>query len=283
MAELYLRYQVAVTGRQTAKSALPSPSKSPETGTSPVAPHCCCRSGMAELYLRYQVAVTGRQTAKSALPSPSKSPAIGASDADGWPVGGIACAVGADTPNATKEPTSPAVARMVRNFMLDCPCLGILLRRFRPRAAAGLAAVLPISAVDVSSGRTVRWRDMKVRLVGWWDTAGSFVRGGMTVPLRLDLDRLSAWPVPVQARSRLGIAAAGHRRSLKMVGRREHQSPFRYARASVGTRRVVPPITARPRTENDAPWSRLVGHATPWIREHAFVSWKVQPDTNQLR
>src|SRR4029077_20663807 len=118
LPELYLRYQVAVMGRQTAKSALPSPSKSPETGTSPVAPHCCCRSGMAELYLRYQVAVTGRQTAKSALPSPSKSPAIGASDADGWPVGGIACAVGADTPNATREPTSPAVATKVPNFML---------------------------------------------------------------------------------------------------------------------------------------------------------------------
>src|SRR5207302_755224 len=72
-------YQVPLTGRHTAQSALPSPSKSAAIGMSPRRPHCFKVVAPVLLKLMYQTAFEGRQTAKSALPSPSKSATTGTS------------------------------------------------------------------------------------------------------------------------------------------------------------------------------------------------------------
>ena len=49
-------------GRQTAKSVIPSPSKSPGTGTSPFTPHCCTMYWRGELLgIMNQVPVDGRR------------------------------------------------------------------------------------------------------------------------------------------------------------------------------------------------------------------------------
>lgn len=75
---LGITYQVPVPGLQNAKSALPSLSKSPFTGTSPGSPHCWIKGFIGLLLgITYQVLVDGRHTAKSVCLSPSKSAATG--------------------------------------------------------------------------------------------------------------------------------------------------------------------------------------------------------------
>src|SRR6185312_12315406 len=78
--ELGRIYQVPFQGLQTAKSVLPSPSKSPESGISPGLPHCWANGASGLLLgITYQVPFDGRHTAMSLFPSPSKSPLIGMS------------------------------------------------------------------------------------------------------------------------------------------------------------------------------------------------------------
>src|SRR6185436_8275230 len=68
-----------VGGRHTAMSALPSPSTSPSSGTSPCPPHVVTnpeREPLADVTQNH-CPVEGRNTVMSALPSPSKSPSSG--------------------------------------------------------------------------------------------------------------------------------------------------------------------------------------------------------------
>src|SRR5713101_7374778 len=69
-------YQVPLLGRHTAMSGLPSPSKSPRIGRSPLMPHCRTRLKPPLDFRTYQVPLLGRHTAMSVLPSPSKSQAL---------------------------------------------------------------------------------------------------------------------------------------------------------------------------------------------------------------
>src|SRR5688572_3662803 len=77
--ELFRKYQAPFEGRQTARSALPSPSKSPIRGLSPFEPNCAAENALFMLLNRYQTPFDGRKTFMSALPSPSKSAGIGIS------------------------------------------------------------------------------------------------------------------------------------------------------------------------------------------------------------
>src|SRR5215217_6061736 len=84
LAELAAYHQSPFDGLNTAKSPLPSPSKSPTSGRSPAAPNttgvaCCCGF---ELAMRYHVLLEGRYRTKSARPSPSKSDGLGMSPAN---------------------------------------------------------------------------------------------------------------------------------------------------------------------------------------------------------
>src|SRR5262249_39412098 len=71
-------YHRALDPRKTARSALPSPSKSDGTGVSRVVPNCLAITP-PPLSAAYHEASLGRKTARSALPSPSKSAGMGAS------------------------------------------------------------------------------------------------------------------------------------------------------------------------------------------------------------
>src|SRR5262249_18728372 len=71
---------VTSESRQTARSALPSPSKSAAAGMSSGIPNLATIGAFGlRLGSTYQVALPGRQTARSAFPSPSKSAATGTS------------------------------------------------------------------------------------------------------------------------------------------------------------------------------------------------------------
>src|SRR6476660_718440 len=71
--------QVPVDGRNTAVSALPSPSKSATAGISPFAPKGSEKYELSSLLKTNQVPVEGRKNAMSVLPSPVKSAGVGMS------------------------------------------------------------------------------------------------------------------------------------------------------------------------------------------------------------
>src|SRR5262245_31466101 len=67
-------YHVAVDGRKTVGSALPSISKSPTAGRSPLVPNGNEKNEKSSLRSTYQNPVDGRQNVISVFPSPVKSP-----------------------------------------------------------------------------------------------------------------------------------------------------------------------------------------------------------------
>src|SRR5436853_7702006 len=71
--ELLMIHHCPVDGRQTARSVLPSPSKSAGTRMSVLVPQLCELPLPVELLMISQKPVEGRHTLMSALPSPSKS------------------------------------------------------------------------------------------------------------------------------------------------------------------------------------------------------------------
>src|SRR5436190_9391178 len=71
--------QFAPSGRKTARSALPSPSKSAAAGMSPLAPNGAAKKLKSSLLSTYQEPLLGLQMAMSVFPSPVKSAGTGLS------------------------------------------------------------------------------------------------------------------------------------------------------------------------------------------------------------
>src|SRR5262249_27918486 len=81
------QYHVPFEARHTARSAWPSPSKSPSSGRSPRPPNCRENDALKPLddNATQYVPGPGRQMVGSALPSPSKSPVSGTSSVEPLP------------------------------------------------------------------------------------------------------------------------------------------------------------------------------------------------------